>query len=109
MPSAVQTGLGRRSVKGLVPAPPDIHSNTLSQGTTSMSWLSLWLLPVWLVLPHVSNACAFPQDLKTVHTPEMESAFNFYIDFYFNYAGLNALEFTLHVSSRLFFNGLQKS
>lgn len=64
----------------------------LSQGT-SMSWLSLWLLPVWLVLPHLYYASAFPPDLKTVHTPKMENAFNFYVDFYFKYAGLNALEF----------------
>lgn len=74
-----------------------------------MYWLSLWLLPVWLVLPQMSYACAFPQDLKTMHTPKMENAFNFYVDFYFKYAGLNALEFILNVSSRLFFNGFQKS
>lgn len=73
----------------------------LSQGT-NMSSLSLWLLPVWLVLLHLYYACAFPQDLKTMHTPEMENAFNFYVDFYFKYAGLNALEFTRRVLSRLF-------
>lgn len=85
------SGLGR-STKGLVPAPVPGHQHVL---------LVSVVLPVWLVLPHVYYACAFPQDLKTVHTPEVENTFNFYVDFYFKYVRLNALEFTHHVLSRL--------
>lgn len=73
----------------------------LSQGT-NMSWLSLWLLPVWLVLPicplHVPSHRVWRRC-----TLKMENASNFYLDFYFKYAGLNALEFICHVSSCLFF------
>lgn len=84
-----------------MPAPPGIHSDSPVPGYQPVLFVSVASSSL-ACLPHLYCACTVPQDLKTMHTPKMENAFNFSVGFYFEYARLNALEFIHHVSSHLF-------
>lgn len=89
-------------------APSDIHSNAPVPGHQHVLVVSVASSSLACSAPRVLCMC-LPTGFEDSDTPKMENAFNFYVDFYFKYAGLNALEFILNVSSHLFFNGLQKS